>query len=233
MDQALQGIQSGRDYTVELPNGTKLKTDSLDADHRHAQDVILALTRAGALSPLPTTISIPATPKVGLLSERIEKFLSQMKVQERSETNHFDTAFTLKVFLGLVGDKDLSEVSPDDLDIFMDGLAHWPANASKKKPYKGLSPKEVLKKAKQRQDKGLTPCTKEKHLDCLRLFFNNCVERRLISYNPCKGRVQHLQVRHADVAALLRQAVFDPLKLFFRDFHRPSIRSDADSVNTP
>ena len=173
VDQALQGIQSGRDFTVELPNGTKLKTDNLDADHRHAQDIILALARAGALSPTPTTISAPTTPKVGLLSERIEKFLAQMKVQERSETNHVDTAFTLKVFLGSVGDKDLSEVSPDDLDIFMEGLALWPANASKKKSYRGLSPKEVLKKAKQRQDKGLAPRTKEKHLDRLRVFFNN------------------------------------------------------------
>lgn len=51
VEQALLGVQSGRDYTVELPNGTKLKTDGLDADHRHAQDVIFALTRAGALSP--------------------------------------------------------------------------------------------------------------------------------------------------------------------------------------
>jgi len=48
-----------------------------------------------------------------------------------------------------------------------------------------------------------------------------------------KDRVQHLQVRHADVAALLRQAMFDPLKLLFRDFHRLSIRSSGDSVNTP
>ena len=111
VEQALLGVQSGRDYTVELPNGTKLKTDGLDADHRHAQDVIFALTRAGALSPPPTTISVPTTPKVGLLSERIEKFLAQMKVQERSETNHFDTAFSLRLFLGFVGDKDLGEVS--------------------------------------------------------------------------------------------------------------------------
>jgi len=81
----------------------------------------------------------------------------------------------------------LSEVSPDDLDIFMEGLALWPANASKKKSYRGLLPKEVLKKAKQRQDKGLAPRTKEKHLDRLRVFFNNCVERRLLAYNPCKG----------------------------------------------
>ena len=48
-----------------------------------------------------------------------------------------------------------------------------------------------------------------------------------------KDRVQHLQVRHANVAALLRQAMYDPLKLLFRDFHHSSIRPDVDSVNTP
>jgi hypothetical protein len=49
VSQALQGIQNGRDFTVELPNGTKLLPQSIEADHRHAQDVILALARAGAL----------------------------------------------------------------------------------------------------------------------------------------------------------------------------------------
>ena len=35
-----------------------------------------------------------------------------------------------------------------------------------------------------------------------------------------KDRIQHVPVRHAHVAALLRQAMFDPLKLGFGDFHR-------------
>jgi hypothetical protein len=42
-----------------------------------------------------------------------------------------------------------------------------------------------------------------------------------------------LQVRHADVAALQRQAMFDPLKLGFGDFHQHSIGSNTFSVDTP
>ena len=48
-----------------------------------------------------------------------------------------------------------------------------------------------------------------------------------------KDRVQHVPVRHAYVAALLRQAMLDSLKLGLRDFHLRSIRSNSYSVNTP
>ena len=69
----------------------------------------------------------------------------------------------------------------------MEALTYWPSNASKKTAYKDLSTKEVIKKAKERDDKRLAPRTKEKHLDRLRVFFNNCVERRILNYNPCMG----------------------------------------------
>src|SRR5574337_151688 len=40
-------------------------------------------------------------------------------------------------------------------------------------------------------------------------------------------RVDHLQVAHADIAALLRQAVLDAGKLLGRDFHEPQCRPSA------
>ncbi|MBM7131000.1 tyrosine-type recombinase/integrase [Dyella mobilis] len=122
-----------------------------------------------------------------MLSERIKAFLFQMKIQGRGEINYLDTSFTLRLFLGLVGDKDLSEISPTDLDTFLEALGRWPAHASKKPAYRGLSPRDVLKVAKRRHDKGLAPRTKEKRLDHLRVFFNNCMQRRLLTYNPCAG----------------------------------------------
>src|ERR1700751_3756427 len=48
-----------------------------------------------------------------------------------------------------------------------------------------------------------------------------------------KNRIQHLQVRQADIAALSRQAMPDPLILGFGKFHPRSIRSNEISVNTP
>lgn len=125
--------------------------------------------------------------KAGLLSERIQVFLEQMKLRELSETNLLDSTFTLRLFLDLIGDKDLSEVSTDDMDKFMSSFSHWPSNASKKRQYDGLTAKQIVAKAKVSNDKKLAPRTKEKHLDRLRAFFKNCTERRLISYNPCDG----------------------------------------------
>ncbi|GLQ92807.1 hypothetical protein [Dyella acidisoli] len=46
-----------------------------------------------------------------------------MKVQERSETNHFDTAFTLKVFLGLT-----THASKQITNTYQISLTHKKAN---------------------------------------------------------------------------------------------------------
>jgi integrase len=183
--QALAGVKTGKVYDIELPNGVKIRTDGSDAEHQRVRETIADLTKAGAFSPASSTAS--THPKAGLLSERIQVFLEQMKLREQSETNLLDSTFTLKVLLGIVGDKDLTEVSPDDMDQFMVALSQWPANASKKPQYKGLTPKQVVAKAKGCSAKKLAPRTKEKHLDRVRVFFKNCVDRRLLSYNPCDG----------------------------------------------
>ena len=69
----------------------------------------------------------------------------------------------------------------------MEALAYWPSNASKKEAYQDLSPKQVVEKSKTRNDPKLAARTKEKHLDRLKVFFNNCVERRILTYSPCTG----------------------------------------------
>lgn len=185
IDEAIRKVRDWRSHVVHTPSAGNLLDLSTEVEDRLVRAIIVALTKSGFISQLGA--STPRTPKVGLLSERIDAFLSQMKIQGRSETNLLDTRFTLRLFLGLVGDKDLGEIGPPDLDIFMDGLGKWPANASRKPAYRGLSPKDVLKEAKRRHDKALAPRTKEKHLDRLRVFFNNCVQRRLLTYNPCAG----------------------------------------------
>ena len=48
-----------------------------------------------------------------------------------------------------------------------------------------------------------------------------------------KNRIEHLQVCQADIAALSRQAMLNPLILGFGDFHHRSIRSNMISVNRP
>jgi integrase len=185
IDEAIRKVRCGRSLAVHTPSARNFLDLSPQAEDRLVQAVIVALAKSGFITRSDSKTS--TTPKVGLLSERIDAFLSQMKIQGRSETNLLDTRFTLRLFLGLVGDKDLGDIGPTDLDIFMDGLGRWPANASRKPRYRSQSPKDVLKEAKRHHDKTLAPRTKEKHLDRLRVFFNNCTQRRLLTYNPCAG----------------------------------------------
>jgi hypothetical protein len=42
-----------------------------------------------------------------------------------------------------------------------------------------------------------------------------------------------LKVRHADVATLARQTMFDLVKLSFGKFHSRSLHANSGSVNTP
>jgi integrase len=176
---ALKGAQAGRDYTIDLPNGARITTDGTEEDHQRASE--LAVKLSGVTSSPSSTL--PA----GLLSARIETFLSQMKSEGKSATNLLDTTFSLALFLDLVGDKELSSVNTDDLDKFLFALALWPSNASKKEQYQGLNAIEIVEKSKVTKDKKLAPRTKEKHLDRLRVFFGSCVKRRLLDNNPCDG----------------------------------------------
>ena len=48
-----------------------------------------------------------------------------------------------------------------------------------------------------------------------------------------KNCIQHLKVRHADVATLARQTMFDLSKLSFCKFHSRSLHVITGSVNTP
>jgi hypothetical protein len=54
-------------------------------------------------------------------------------------------------------------------------------------------------------------------------------------FRHIQNRVQHLQVRQTHIAALHREAVFDPGVLLFRDFHPSNILTAHcfNSVNTP
>lgn len=69
----------------------------------------------------------------------------------------------------------------------MSAMRVWPTNASKKPAYKGLSPAEIVAKAKREGSLGLAPRTREKHLHRLRLFFGTWLDRGLGTSNPCNG----------------------------------------------
>lgn len=178
------------DLTIELPGGVRIVTDGSERENLEARSLALELEalRLGSANALPASPAPPAEPKPDeLLSARIEAFLDEMAGKNRSEKNLMDTGHTLRLFLALGGDKPVQHVVADDIGRFMSAMRVWPANASKKPAYKGLTPTEILAKARKDGTEGLAPRTREKHLDRLRLFFGTWLERGLGTSNPCNG----------------------------------------------
>lgn len=154
-------------------------------DHENAMDMV-QLLRSIPPDPQFVRTRLPTPPADGpMLEQRVELFLEQFNQKQRAEANKLDTAFTMRLFVGIVGDKPLSEVGAEDMDRLLDALAHWPPNASKRAPYKDLSPREVVIVAKRKDESAISLRTREKHLDRLRVFFNWALERRDIDRSPC------------------------------------------------
>lgn len=154
-------------------------------DHEAAMDMVRLLRD---IPPDPNFVRthVAPPPVTGpMLEQRVELFLEQFNQKQRAEANKLDTAFTMRLFVGIIGDKALSDVGAEDMDRWLDALAHWPPNATKREPYKDLSPREVLIVSKRKGETPISLRTREKHLDRLRVFFNWAMERCDVDRNPC------------------------------------------------
>jgi integrase len=199
-----------RHYTVaHTPGGgMSISADGAE-DHARAMEALAAMQRLAPSAPtvlVSPALLAPAKPML-LLSAAVDLFLKQFAQKQRAASNVLDTGHTLKLLLGLVDDKPLSEVDAQDMDLFLDAIAHLPPNATKRWPQ--LTVVEVLARAKAEGFAGLSHRTQEKHLDRLRVFFGWAFERGDIARNPAKSL--HVMTR-AQEDASTREA-FTPAEL--------------------
>ncbi|MEX1826852.1 tyrosine-type recombinase/integrase [Luteibacter sp. CQ10] len=186
---ALAAARKKIDLIIELPDGTRITTDGSPAENAAAERIMAERERIrlGAEAPSGTGVARPASAGRDPMSARIEKHLSYMRGKALSEKNVLDSEYTLGLFVALVGDKAIGDIQPDDVESFLAMLVDYPANASKKKQYRGLLPPAVLAKARSDGASGLSLRTREKHLDRLRSFFGHHVKQHRLPFNPCDG----------------------------------------------
>jgi integrase len=156
-----------------------------DDDGEFADDPLMAV--AHGRSPRRPAPSSPASP---LVSERQGVYVDDMKRVGRAPKNILDTQFTLGLFIELVGDLPIGQIPSAHFRSFFDLMESWPASASKKKEFVGLSPAQVITKARQGDYALLESRTKEKHRDRLASFFNQMVREGVVD------RVPHLGMMH-------------------------------------
>lgn len=182
-------------------------------DHENAMDMV-RLLRSIPPDPGFVRTRVPPPPVEGpMLEQRVELFLEQFGQKQRAEANKLDTAFTMRLFVGIIGDKPLSTINAEDMDRWLNALAHWPPNASKREPYRDLSPREVVIVSKRNGEASISLRTREKHLDRLRVFFNWSLERRDIDRNPCASL--HVLTREQEDAQSRRAFTPEELRIIF------------------
>ncbi|AOD15975.1 site-specific integrase [Xanthomonas fragariae] len=178
LSQALASLQrnEARPYTIKV-GGVELSASGAE-DHARLLDALKHL-------PLQQLASMKnAGP---LLSERATIHINEMRRVGRSAKNVLDTEHSLSLFLALVGDKPVEDYKTDDVRKFLDALEHYPSNATKKAVFGGLTPVEILNKARQGGHELLSMRTKEKHRDRIASFFNALANEDLISKAPHKA----------------------------------------------
>ncbi len=127
--------------------------------------------------------SVAAQPYVrqsALLSERAPTFLRYVHQKTTSRSPVCDTIMTLRLFIELVGDKRLCDITVEDTDKFLQALSVWPVHASKRRDYRLMRAPEVLNKARILRTTPLSLRTQQKHIDRLRTFFRWLEQRREI-----------------------------------------------------
>jgi integrase len=234
---ALTPAPTGRVPVAAVPDVSRYSLDmradggfTLSADGPEDHALAMEAVRAMRASPAPAAALSPthlyAPPVVAaMLGERIELFLTQFRQKKRAESNVADTTFSLRLLLGIVSDKPLASLCAEDMDRFLDAIAHWPANATKKAAYKGLAPAAVVAKAKKLGAPGIAERTQEKHLDRIRVFLNWAVHRRELAHNPATEL--HVLTREQEETRSRRAFTIEELRAIFDPARR------AEHCDTP
>jgi integrase len=195
LKKALEAAQhvGRRDLTlgeVSLPNGTVFRNVQIDTDQDARQ--FDAMVDKANQSPPPALVSVVAAPKAkprkeDLLSHQIAVHLGDLERANREKKTILDSRHTLRLFVGIVGDKPVAELNGDNCRSFFDEVVFWPRNASKQPNNAGLSVREIISKAKTAGGEPPAAHTLSKHRQRLSVFINFLMDNDHLQKSPLKG----------------------------------------------
>lgn len=143
-----------------------------DAGDRQASDCSNATSAAGADAPAPTAANVAARLRNTALklSELWPLYAADMKSEKRWKSDS-DHAATRRLFVGICGDKPLSDCGPADGAAFRRNLLALPADYDKKHPWRKIyyakGPMAVIEAAKQADVAKLSAKTFNKHYSAI------------------------------------------------------------------
>ncbi|MEZ2417275.1 tyrosine-type recombinase/integrase [Luteibacter sp. RCC_6_2] len=189
-------IAGRRDLTlgeVSLPNGVTFRNVQIDTpeDQRQFRELVREATQPAPVaetSPVPVASAPKTIPKKeGLLSHQISVHLGDLERAKREKKTVLGSRHTLRLFVGIVGDKQASALNADDCRLFFDEVAFWPRNASKQVENAGLSVRQIIAKAKTAGGEPQAAHTLSKHRQRLSVFINFLMDNDHFQKSPLKG----------------------------------------------
>lgn len=203
-----------RPYEINLPGGASIRADGPE-DHARALE---ALGRMNVLIPGLADVVVPPKKTGPMLHAALTAFLQRFKQTSRAPATLLETEHTMSLFRDLVDDVPLADVGNGEVDAFREAMSHWPARARVFPRFKNLSARAIVEQGRAMPEvPKLQVRTLEKHLDRLRVFFNDAVKRRELTHNPLHGvRLQTTAAKYEQSRRPFRhdelQTVFDPAR---------------------
>lgn len=127
-----------------------------------------------------------------LLSQEIEAHLTDLKRRQLAPDTITESRHTLRILLGVAGDRPVAEIKRPEIRAFWDAVRSWPANATVKPQYRDLSVSEIVAKGKAEGVPEPSKHTLNKHHQRLGVFFNSLVDADVIAKSPLRGMGKEL-----------------------------------------
>ncbi|MGE6333760.1 DUF6538 domain-containing protein [Stenotrophomonas sp. NPDC077659] len=167
LDELLRKAASGqlRELTLEnisLPNGERIGRAQVDTPH----DAALLASLLGLSAPSSDAAeageqgsgsgwrneaikgqvgqAVASSKGGATLSQAIDQHLDDLRRAKRDPKTIIESRQTLRILLGLVGDLPVSGLTADHVRVLLDGVQHWPKNATKRAEYRTLSVKQTI-----------------------------------------------------------------------------------------
>lgn len=182
--------QAGRrDYTLSrsADGAFSITTDGTDNDHRQALEAVAAI---GALPPLPAVSgwkNPPPFKQSPLFSVAAADHVGDLKRRKLAQKTILDSEHAIRLWLGIVGDLPVHELTLAHVRVFFDNAKFWPAHGTKSAAYRDKSVQQIIAVAQKNGVDGIADWTLKKHQQRLNLLFSTLIENGDMEKNPVKG----------------------------------------------
>ncbi len=193
----LEGVQrAADDGSIREWTATGLKVGAVDfgtvstsgpedtADFLRVFEAALRANPRTALTPSDAVSNARAVPR---LSEEIAAHIADLERRKLATDTITESKHTLRLLLAITDDLPVDQIKVSHIRAFWEGVRWWPANATVKPAYKGLSVLEIIAKGKADNSPAPSAHTLNKHRQRLSVFFTGLVDADLINKSPLKG----------------------------------------------